>query len=334
MYKCAPWSFVIKSFVSPGVAPGVYFFMDKSIKYKISWAGILVTVIGSLFFSTKAVIVKYAFRETSVDAVSLLALRMLFSLPFFLVMAWFAARKEPTNKFTAKQWLYMMLLGLFGYYLSSFFDFLGLKYISAGIERLILFLYPTFVLLINAIYFKEKGSKMQWLAVGLTYAGVVLAYLGELNMEKDNPDFFKGSLLIFLCAITFAVYIAGSGRIIPAVGATKFTAYAMLFSTAGIFIHFLVAGNYTILSSGTSFVGYGLLIAIVATVIPGWLVASGTKSIGSNNVAIISTIGPVSTILQAHFILGEPIYTAQILGTMLIVTGVLLIGWKQTEKNV
>lgn len=294
----------------------------------------MITVIGSLFFSTKAVIVKYAFRETSVDPVSLLALRMLFSLPFFLLMAWFAARKEPSNKFTSKQWLYMLLLGLFGYYLSSFFDFLGLKYISAGIERLILFLYPTFVLLINTIYFKEKSSKMQWLAVGLTYAGVVLAYLGELTLEKDNPDFIKGSLLIFLCAITFAIYIAGSGRIIPAVGPTKFTAYAMLFSTVGIFLHFLLAGNYAILSSGTSFVGYGLLIAIIATVIPGWMVAAGTKSIGSNNVAIISTIGPVSTILQAHFILGEPIYMAQIVGTLLIVSGVLLIGWKHSEKKV
>lgn len=317
---------------APDHFPGL-FFMNKTVKHKITLAGILITVVGSLFFSTKAVIVKYAFRETAIDAVSLLALRMLFSLPFYLAMAWFAARKEPGKKLTVKQWMQIFLLGIFGYYLSSLFDFLGLQYISAGIERLILFLYPTFVLLINALYFKEKGSKMQWLAVGLTYAGVVLAYLGELTMEKDNPDFFKGSLLIFLCAITFAIYIAGSGRVIPAVGPTKFTAYAMLFSTAGIFIHFLFAGNYAILNSGTSFIGYGLLIAIVATVIPSWLVSTGTKSIGSNNVAIISTIGPVSTILQAHFILGEPIYTAQIVGTLLIVTGVLLIGWKHTEKK-
>lgn len=307
--------------------------MEKAVKHKITLAGVLVTVVGSLFFSTKAVIVKYAFRETAVDAVSLLALRMLFSLPFYLAMAWFASRNEADKKFTAKQWLYMLLLGLFGYYLSSFFDFLGLQYISAGIERLILFLYPTFVLLINTLYFKEKSSKMQWLAVGLTYAGVVLAYIGEFSIEKNNPNFLLGSLLIFLCAITFAVYIAGSGRIIPLVGATKFTAYAMLFSTAGIFIHFLLAGNYAILNSGSSFIGYGLLIAIVATVIPSWLVSTGTKTIGSNNVAIISTIGPVSTILQAHFILGEPIYAAQIAGTLLIVTGVLLIGWKPGSIN-
>jgi drug/metabolite transporter (DMT)-like permease len=307
--------------------------MEKSTVNKISWAGILITVVGSLFFSTKAVIVKYAFKHTAVDAVSLLALRMLFSLPFYLVMAWLAFKNEPQKKLTGKQWLYIFLLGMFGYYLSSLFDFLGLQYISAGIERLILFLYPTFVLLINAVVFKQRGSKTQWLAVALTYAGVVLAYLGELTFEKNNPNFLLGSFLIFLCATTFAIYIAGSGRVIPMVGPTKFTAYAMLFSTAGVFIHFVVKGNYSILNSGSNYAGYGFLIAVIATVIPSWLIAAGTKSIGSNNVAIISTIRPVSTILQAHFILGEPIYTAQVIGTLLIISGVLLLGWKPSVMN-
>lgn len=302
--------------------------MEQKTVNKISWAGILITVIGSLFFSTKAVIVKYAFKHTDIDAISLLALRMLFSLPFYLIMAWLASSKEGNKKLNTKQWLYIFLLGIFGYYLSSLFDFVGLQYISAGIERLILFLYPTFVLLINTIVFKERGSKTQWLAVALTYIGVVLAYLGELSFEKGNPDFLLGSFLIFLCAITFAIYIAGSGRIIPVVGPTKFTAFAMLFSTAGIFLHFIIKGNYSLLQSGSSYIGYGFLIAVVATVIPSWLIAKGTKLIGSNNVAIISTIGPVSTILQAHFILGEAIYTIQIIGTLLIVTGVLFIGWK------
>lgn len=319
---------ILLSCYKPRIVVWGLFFMKEKVLQKISWAGILITVVGSLFFSTKAVIVKYAFKHTDIDAISLLALRMLFSLPFFLVMAWLASSKEGDKKINTKQWLYIFLLGIFGYYLSSLFDFLGLQYISAGIERLILFLYPTFVLLINTLVFKQRGSKTQWLAVALTYIGVVLAYLGELSFEKDNPNFLLGSVLIFLCSITFAIYIAGSGRIIPVVGPTKFTAYAMLFSTAGIFLHYLINGNYAILKTGSSYVGYGFLIAIIATVIPSWLVAKGTKSIGSNNVAIISTIGPVSTILQAHFILGEPVYTAQIIGTLLIVSGVLIIGWK------
>ncbi|MBS1512776.1 MAG: DMT family transporter [Bacteroidetes bacterium] len=307
--------------------------MEKKTVNTISWAGILITLVGSLFFSTKAVIVKYAFRHTGVDVVPLLALRMLFSLPFYIVMAWLASRNANNQKFTRKQWLAIILLGLFGYYLSSLFDFWGLQYISAGIERLILFLYPTFVLLINAFLFKEKINRTQWLAVMMTYTGIVLAYVHEVDFERNNPQFIVGSLLIFLCAITFAIYIVGSGRVIPEVGATKFTAYAMLFSTAGIFIHFIIAGHYSILNSGTSFIGYGLLIAIIATVIPSWLIATGTKKIGANNVAIISTIGPVSTILQAHFILGEPVSKEQLFGTLLIVMGVLIIGWKPKEKN-
>jgi drug/metabolite transporter (DMT)-like permease len=309
------------------------FFMERNTVNKISWAGILIAVVGALFFSTKAVIVKYAFKHTSIEAVSLLALRMFFSLPFYLVMAWLAHKNEPTKKLTAKQWQYIFLLGIFGYYLSSLFDFVGLQYISAGIERLILFLYPTFVLLINAVVFKQRSSKTQWLAVGLTYIGVVLAYMGELHIVKGDNNFLWGSFLIFLCAITFAIYIVGSGKIIPEVGPTKFTAYAMLFSTMGVFTHFLIKGNYSILNTGNTFIGYGLLLAIVATVIPSWLVVVGTKKIGANNAAIISSIGPVSTIVQAHFILDEPIYTLQIVGTVLIVIGVLLIGWKYAAAN-
>lgn len=295
----------------------------------ISLAGILLTVIGSIFFSTKAVIVKYAFSKTQVDAVSLLAVRMLFSLPFYIGAAWFIFRKKDNVKMTGRQWLIVLGLGLFGYYLSSLFDFMGLKYISAGLERLILFLYPTFVSLINAAVFKEKITKLQKIALLLTYGGILLAYIGELTFNVHTPGFFLGSLLIFICSLTFAVYIVGSGRMIPELGATKFTTYVMLASTLGVFVHFLVAGNYTIMNSGGDFLWYGLLLGIIATVIPSFLISFGTKKVGANNVAIISSIGPVSTILQAHFILGEPIFIAQIIGTLMVVGGVVLVGWKR-----
>jgi drug/metabolite transporter (DMT)-like permease len=298
----------------------------------ISLAGILLVVIGSIFFSTKAVIVKYAFSKTEVDAVSLLAVRMLFSLPFYIGAAWITARHKDNVKMTPRQWIIVLSLGLFGYYLSSLFDFMGLKYISAGLERLILFLYPTFVSLINVWVFKEKITKLQKIALLLTYGGILLAYIGELTFNVHTPGFFFGSLLIFICSLTFAVYIVGSGRMIPVLGATKFTAYVMLASTLGVFIHFLVAGNYEILSSGSDFLWYGLLLGIIATVIPSFLISFGTKKIGANNVAIISSIGPVSTILQAHFVLGEPIFVAQIIGTLMVVGGVVLIGWKRSQK--
>ena len=301
--------------------------MSNQIK-KISLAGFIITFLGAILFSTKAIIVKSAFADTKVDALTLLTLRMIFSLPFYLIAAFLVSNKEGNVKLTGRQWATIVLLGLFGYYLSSLFDFVGLQYISAGLERLILFLYPTFVVFINIGVFKQRISRIQKLALVLTYAGIAIAYVGEINIDTQNPNFYWGSLLIFLCAITYAIYISGSGRIIPIVGGTKFTAYAMLASTAGVFIHFTIQGSYEALKAGAGLWGYGVLLAIVATVIPSFMISNGLKRIGSNNVAIISGIGPVSTIVQAHFILGERIFTAQIIGTVLVIVGVLLIGWK------
>jgi drug/metabolite transporter (DMT)-like permease len=298
----------------------------------ISLAGFLVTLIGSVLFSTKAILVKLAFAHSDMEALTLLTFRMIFSLPFYLVAAWIGSRNSEQPRFTKRQWFIITGLGLFGYYLSSLFDFIGLQYISAGLERLILFLYPTFAVLINAFYFRQTITRTQQWALLLTYAGVALAYFGELKIDTDNPNFYWGSLLIFLCSITYAVYIAGSGRIIPQVGATKFTAYAMLASTTGVFIHFAIAGNRAQLQEAGDYWWYGLLLGIVATVIPSFLISIGMKKIGSNNVAIISSIGPVSTIIQAHLILKEKIFMAQIIGTVLVVAGVLLIGRKRPKN--
>lgn len=306
----------------------------KGKNTSITMAGFLITLLGAILFSTKAVIVKVAFADTSAGALTLLTFRMLFSLPFYAVAAWLAARREDSTPLTGRQWTAVIVLGLFGYYLSSFFDFVGLQYISAGLERLILFLYPTFAVLINALVFRQSVNRMQWFALALTYAGIGLAYVGELQLDIANPDFYKGSILIFFCAITYSIYIAGSGQVIPQVGATRFTAWAMLAAVGGVFLHFLVAGDYASLHGSTELWGYGLLLAVVATVIPSFLISNGMKRIGSNNVAIISSIGPVSTILQAHWILGEHIFLEQIIGTVLVVTGVLLIGWKRMERKV
>jgi drug/metabolite transporter (DMT)-like permease len=156
--------------------------------------------------------------------------------------------------------------------------------------------------------------------------------LGELKVDTGNPNFYLGSALIFLCAITYGFFIAGSGQLIPQIGATKFTAYAMTVASAGVLLHFFINGNFTVIESGnTKFWLYGILLAVVATVIPTFLISAGLKKMGSNNVAIISSIGPVSTIVQAHFILGEQIFTAQIIGTVLVIAGVVMIGWKRKE---
>jgi drug/metabolite transporter (DMT)-like permease len=295
--------------------------------------GFAIAFTGAVLFSTKAIIVKKALATIHADPLSLLALRMLFSLPFYVLAAWVVSSSMDNRKMTRREWFYTILLGLFGYYLSSLFDFIGLQYISAGLERLILFLYPSFAVLIGAIVFKEQIHRNQWLALVLTYIGIGIAYVGELNIDTGNPNFSKGTLLIFLCSITYAIFIAGSGRMIARTGAAKFTAYAMLASTAGVLIHYMVvqfsAQALQANDSGLSHIHelwpYGLLLALIATVIPTFMISFAMKKIGASNVAIISSIGPVSTILQAHYVLGEPIFTSQVIGTCLVVCGVLLL---------
>lgn len=292
------------------------------------FVGFFITFIGAILFSTKAIIVKKAFADTSIDALTLLTLRMVFSLPFFLIAAFWISSKTGNVRMTRKQWLQLLVLGISGYYLSAYFDFVGLQYISAGLERLILFLYPTFVLIINRVVFKQPISKTQRLALFLTYTGIGIAYFNEMQFDTSNPYFFWGSFLIFACSVTYAIYIAGSGKVIPAIGSSKFAAYSMLIATAVLFIHFVVRGDYSGVSEATDMWTYGIVLAILATVIPTFMISAGLSRIGSNNVAIISGIGPVSTILQAHWILGEKIHMAQMVGTALVIAGVLLTGWK------
>jgi len=303
--------------------------MNEFARHKISIAGFLITLSGAILFSTKAIIVKLAFGSTHTDALTLLTLRMIFSLPFYVVAAFIVSGHKDNKKMNVKEWLLVITLGIFGYYLSSLFDFIGLQYVSAGLERLILFLYPTFAVLINAYFFRQKISGIQGLALVFTYAGIAIAYFGELTIDSGNPNFYFGSFMIFLCSITYSIYIAGSGKVIPITGANKFTAYAMLAATAGIFIHFTIKGNIKTLETGSTLWLYGIMLAVFSTVLPSFMLSQGLKKIGSNNVAIISGIGPVSTIVQAHFILGEKIFAAQIAGTLLVIIGVLLIGWRK-----
>ena len=306
--------------------------MKKNIATpSLTIAGFLIAFVGAILFSTKAIIVKKAFADVHVDALTLLAIRMLFSLPFYLIAALVIRRKNPGVKMTRRQWIITVALGLFGYYLSSLFDFIGLQYISAGLERLILFLYPSFAVLINAILFKQPIRRNEALALALTYLGIGIAYYGELRLDTSNPHFFLGSFLVFLCSITYSVYIVGSGRMIPQIGASKFTTYALLTSTTGVFVHYAIKGDYHTLQASADLWWYGILLALVATVIPTFMLSAALKKTGSNNVAIISSIGPVSTILQAHYFLGEEIFALQIVGTLLVLAGVLLLVLK-TKK--
>jgi drug/metabolite transporter (DMT)-like permease len=302
--------------------------------HPITLAGFSIAIAGAVLFSTKAIFVKLAFRDTGVDALTLLMLRMLFSLPFYLAAVWLVSRKENQHPLKRKDWLMILAMGVLGFYLSSLFDFIGLQYISAGLERLILFLYPTFTVLINTWLFKTRLNRVQFIALVLTYLGIGIAYFGELQLDTSNPQFVFGSFMIFLCAITYACYLVGSGRMVQRVGVTRYTAYAMLTATAGIFIHFLVMQDVTDVQFSPTLGWYSVFIAVFATVVPSFMMSNAMKRIGSNNVSIITSIGPISTVIQAHFFLGEKIIPAQIAGTALVIAGVLLIGWKARKTVV
>lgn len=288
--------------------------------------GILISLTGTICFSVKAIFVKLAYRDAQVDAVTLLALRMLFSAPFFLTTAFFSSNKSSNIKFTGNQWLYIAIIGWLGYYVSSLFDFVGLQYISAGMERLILFTYPTIVLLMSSVIFKGKIKSVQWVAVAVTYAGLAIAFLGESDLVSNRSDnFLFGSLLIFLCAITYASYIVGSGRMIPQVGATKFNSYAMSFACAGVLLHFFLFGKTSLLNMPVIVYVYSFLMAVFSTVIPSYLIATAIKRIGPDNSAIVNSVGPVSTIFLAFIFLGESVSLWQLAGTALILLGVFII---------
>jgi drug/metabolite transporter (DMT)-like permease len=307
--------------------------MTATPSQKYFLGGVALALIGAICFSTKAIFVKLAYRDTVVDAISLLALRMIFSLPFFVVSAYASSSKQNNVKFTPRQWVSVAVIGCLGYYVSSLLDFLGLQYVTAGIERLILFIYPTLVMLMSSLIFKERIKPIQWLALAITYIGLLIAFFSEVDLQStQSAHFILGSILIFICAFTYAAYIVGSGRLIPMVGAAKFNSYAMSFASVGVLIHFFINSKGSLLGFPSLVYVYGFLMAILSTVIPSYLVVAGIKRIGSDNAAIVGSIGPVSTLILAYFLLQENISLFQIIGTIMILFGVLIVSGQKRKE--
>lgn len=293
------------------------------------FAGAISVFFGAVFFSGKAILVKIGIEEGA-SILTLLNLRMLFALPFFILMAfWGNAHNESKPNVGIKDLLYIIFLGIMGYYLASYFDFVGLQYISAGLERLIVFMYPTLVVIISALIFKTRIMVKEIVAIGLTYIGILFAFFSDA--PEINSDMIKGAVFVFFSAFTYAIYLIGSGKLIPKVGASKFTGIAMIVSTISVLIHSLVLGELELITSNKIYI-LGFMMAILCTVIPAILLAHGIKLIGSGRASIIGSIGPVSTILMAFIFLGENISMPQMAGTLLVIAGVLLVSRQKPEK--
>jgi len=303
---------------------------DHAVSFRQQIIGSALVFLGAILFSTKAIMVKWAYRISDIDSISLLALRMLFALPFFLLIGWWAHQKSKQdldNAISKSDWLKVIGLGICGYYMASLFDFLGLQYITAGLERLVLFMYPTLVLLLS-LYFGKSVNKAIYIALPITYIGIGIGFWGSAGTGQ-NENLALGAFLVFLAAITFAIYIYGSGNLIPRIGAKRYTALAMTFAAMGILIQHGLTKQFQLFHYSSQIYWLSFLMAIVATVIPSFIVSEGIKLIGSNNAAVIGSIGPISTIILAYIFLGETFGVLEILGTSLVIGGVLLISLKK-----
>ena len=293
------------------------------------WYGVAIGVLGVVLFSSKAVMVKLSYNY-HVDPISILLLRMLFSFPFYAVIAYMYRNQNSHIKVSVKDYSWIVFFGFIGYYLASYFDFVGLTYIKASLERIILFLYPTIVILFNRIFLKQSITRVQTGAIALTYLGIVIAFSDEVVVS--GSDAYLGGFFILLSAMTYASFLVGSGWLIPKFGVMKFTAYAMIVSCICVFVHYSLISEIDLFSFSWEVYFLGFLIAIFATVIPSFLVSASIKMISSSNFAIVAGTGPISTFILAAIFLNESLTLLQLFGAFVVIIGILLVSIKKREK--
>lgn len=273
--------------------------------------------LGAICFSGKAIIVKLAYRY-GVDAVTLIMYRMLFALPFFALMAWWSGRGKPP--FTRSDWWAIFWLGVTGYYLASFLDFLGLQYISAGLERLILYLNPTLVLLLGLVLYRRPIGRVQLVGMALSYAGIALVFGFELKLEGTHVAL--GSALVFASAVSYAVYLAYGGQIVQRLGALRITGWASLVACAFCIGQFFVLRPLGAAQVAPQVLWLSVINATLCTVAPVFMVMKAIELIGAPLASQTGMLGPMSTILMGVVILGEPFNAVVLAGTVLVLVGV------------
>ncbi|MFC4431847.1 DMT family transporter [Cupriavidus respiraculi] len=287
-------------------------------------AGLAVAAIGAVLFSGKAIVAKLMYRY-NVDAVMVLTLRMLFAVPLFMAIGWWQSRKLPPLSWADRGRIVM--LGFIGYYLSSFLDFIGLQYITAGLERLILFLTPSFVLLATAFWLKRPISARQWLSLLLAYAGIVLVFVHDLDVSGSQV--WLGGALVLGSALTYAIYLIASGELVSRVGSLRLVAYAMCVSTACCIIQYLVLRRpLAELLQPAPVMWLSLVNAVFCTVLPVSMTMMAVARIGAPMVSQAGMIGPVSTLFLGFWLLGEPMTWVQLVGSALVMGGIYLLSVK------
>lgn len=287
--------------------------------------GFALAVAAALLFSAKAILVKLAFPY-GVSALTLLALRMAFATPFFAVIAYRGRNTgAPLRK---RDWGALFVLGVLGYYGASYLDFVGLQYISAGLERLILFTYPTITLLISVAAFGRPFRRVDLMALGLTWAGIALAFLHDVKIAEDARAVWIGGACIFGSAVLYAAYLAGCGEMLARLGSSRVSALATCMSAGATLIHFSATSEVSELAQPWQVLALAAAMAVFSTVLPVSMNLAAMQQLGASRTAIIGSVGPVFTIGLGAIFLDEHISMTQLAGTALVMSGVWLAGRK------
>jgi drug/metabolite transporter (DMT)-like permease len=288
-----------------------------------AWIGPAFAIVGVLGFSFKAILVKLAYAAYPVDAITLLTLRMLYSAPFFVAMAYASGRgAAPIGRGDVGR---LVWLGFIGYYLASLLDFLGLQHVTAAFERLVLYLYPTIVVLLSALVHRQPVTRRALHALLLSYLGITLVFWNDIRLAGEPWSIAVGGALVFGSAFSYALYLVGAGSVIDRLGSMRFIAWAMLFSTVLVLAHFALARPWSALAVPPRIHALSLAMAVLSTVLPTWLIAEAIRRIGANASSLIGSLGPVFTIGLGALMLGEPMHAIQLVGAALVLGGVLLV---------
>jgi drug/metabolite transporter (DMT)-like permease len=290
--------------------------------------GVALAVIGTLVFSFRPILVKLVYVTYPVSPVTLLFLRMTISLPFFLAVAWWLRRDEP--RLTARDWAALATLGFIGYYAASFLDFIGLQYVGAGIGRLILYLYPTLVLLISFLFLHRRPTRRQLAALLITYAGVALILSSQAHGGAEGRLFMLGALFVFGSSLFYATYLVAGGEMVKRVGSMRFTAYSMAIATAPAVVQFFALEPWSALELPGKVWLYAILLATFTTVLPLFIQAEALKRVGAAEFALIGALGPVSVAVTSALGLDERFTWIQAVGGALVISGVLLVSLKRS----
>ena len=294
--------------------------------------GIALAVLAALGFSFKAIFVKLAYAAAAVDAVTLLTLRMTFALPIALWASLWLCRAAPP--LSRNDWGLLLALGVLGYYGASILDFIGLQYISAALERLILFIYPTLTVLIGVLFMGKALEKRQVAALALSYAGIGLAFAHDLQVTDDMHAVLLGGAFIFGSALSYALYSAGAEVAIRRLGTLRFAALAIIVSTFATQLHFVLTQPFSALAQPLEVYAYAASMALFSTVLPVFWQSAAVQRIGAARTVLIGTLGPMLTIFFAWLLLTEPVSIAQLLGAGLVLAGVLLVSRRQRPRAV